>query len=160
SLDLAREQALLEVPTRLEALRLVHGYLSHELQVLKLRQSIASQAQTELSKEQRDYMLRQQLRAIQEQLGETSPEEAHGQELRRRLTEADLPDEVRKEADRELGRLERLPPAAPDYQLIRTYIEFVLELPWRKSTEDVLDLDRAQQVLDEDHYGLEKVKER
>lgn len=160
SLDVAKEQALLEAPTRAEALRLLHLYLTHELQVLQLRQKIATQAQNEMSKEQRKYLLRQQLRAIQEELGESSPEKAEVQELRRRMDEAKLPDEVRKEVERELARLERLSSAAPDYQVIRAYIEFVLDLPWQKSTDDVLDLDRAQQVLDEDHYGLEKVKER
>ena len=132
-LDVAKEQALLEAPTRAEALRLMHGYLSHEVQVLELRQKINSQAQTEMSKEQREYMLRQQLRAIQEELGEKNPEKAEVELLRQRLAEADLPDEVRKEAERELGRLERLPPAAPDYQVMRTYLELILELPWRKS---------------------------
>jgi ATP-dependent Lon protease len=160
SLDVAKEQALIEAPTRAEALRRLHGYLTDELHVLELRQKIASQAQTEMSKEQREYTLRQQLRAIQEELGETSPEKAEVQELRRRLTEADLPAEVRKEAERELARLERLPSASPDYQVTRTYLEFILELPWREGTEDVIDLDRAQRVLDEDHFDLEKVKER
>ena len=160
SLDVAREQALLEAPTRLEALRLVHGYLAHELQVLSLRQKINSQAQTELSKQQRDILLRQQLQAIQQELGEQNPEKAEVEELRRRLTEADLPDEVRKEADRELARLERLPAIAPDHQVIRTYLELILELPWRKGTEDVIDLKRTRQVLDEDHYDLEEIKER
>jgi ATP-dependent Lon protease len=160
SLDVAREQALLEAPTRLEALRLLHGYLAHEVQVLELRHKIATQAQTEMGKEQRDYLLRQQMRAIQEELGEKSPEKAELEELRRRLAEADLPDNVRKEAERELTRLERLPPAAPDYQVIRTYLELVLELPWKKVTEDVVDLARSRQVLDEDHYDLKEVKER
>jgi ATP-dependent Lon protease len=160
SLDVAREQALLEAPTRLEALRLLHGYLAHEVQVLELRHKIASQAQTEMGKEQREYVLRQQMRAIQEELGERTPEKAEVEELRRRLAEADLPDYVRKEADRELGRLERLPPAAPDYQVIRSYLELVLELPWKKMTEDVIDLARSRQVLDEEHYGLKEVKER
>jgi ATP-dependent Lon protease len=160
SLDIAQEQSLLEVTSRLEALRLLHGYLARELQVLELRQKISSQAQSEMSKEQREYTLRQQMRAIQDELGESSPEKAEVQELRRQLTEADLPDEVRKEADRELSRLERLPAASPDHQLTRAYLEFILELPWKNRTDDVLDLDRAQQVLDEDHYGLEKVKER
>ncbi len=160
SLDVAKEQALLEAPTRAEALRLMHGYLSHEVQVLELRHKIASQAQTEMGKEQRDYLLRQQLRAIQEELGEKNPEKAEVEELRRRLKEADLPDDVRKESERELTKLERLPTAAPDHQLTRAYLELILELPWRKSTEDVLDLARARQVLDEDHYGLEEVKER
>jgi ATP-dependent Lon protease len=160
SLDVAREQALLEAPTRLEALRLLHGYLAHELTVLELRQKIASQAQYEMSKEQRDYMLRQQLQAIQQELGEKSPESQETEELRRRLDEADLPEGVRKEVERDLRRLERLPTAAPDYQITRTYLELVLELPWRRGTDDVLDLRRAQQVLDEDHYDLEKIKER
>jgi ATP-dependent Lon protease len=159
-LDVTKEQALLEAPTRAEALRLLHGYLSHEVQVLELRQRIASQAQTEMSKEQREYMLRQQLRAIQEELGEKNPEKAEVDLLRQRLLEADLPEEVRKEAERELSRLERLPPAAPDYQVIRTYLELVLELPWRKSTEEVIDLAKARQILDEDHYGLKEIKER
>src|SRR5262249_12532878 len=119
-----------------------------------------SRAQTEMNREQRNYMLRQQLRAIQEELGDKDPEKAEVEALRQRLTEADLPDEVRKEAERELGRLERLPPAAPDYQLTRTYLEFVLELPWKKTTTDVLDLVRARQVLDEDHYDLKEIKER
>jgi ATP-dependent Lon protease len=160
SLDVAREQALLEAPTRAEALRLLHGYLSHEVQVLELRQKINTQAQTEMGKEQREYLLRQQLRAIQEELGEKNPEKAEVDELRRRLGEADLPETVRKEAERELGRLERLPSAAPDFQVTRTYLELVLELPWHKATEDAIDLTRARQVLDEDHFGLTEVKER
>jgi ATP-dependent Lon protease len=160
SLDVAKEQALLEAGTRAEALRLLHGYLSHEVQVLDLRQKITSRAQTEMSKEQRDYMLRQQMRAIQDELGEKSPEKAEALALRQRLAEADLPDEVRKEVERELSRLERTPPAAPDYQLTRTYLDLILELPWRKSTTDVLDLARARTILDEDHYDLAEVKER
>ena len=104
-----------------------------------------------MSKQQREYMLRQQMRAIQDELGEKSPEKAEVEELRRRLDEADLPDEVRKEAERELTRLERLPAAAPDFQVTRTYLELVLELPWKKATEDVIDLNAARQVLDEDH---------
>jgi ATP-dependent Lon protease len=159
-LDTPREQALLEAPTRLEALRLVHGYLSHEVQVLELRNQISSQAQTEMTKQQREYMLRQQLQAIQAELGDSNPEKAEADDLRKRLQEADLPDDVRKEAERELGRMERLPPAAPDYQVIRTYLDLVLELPWRKHTEDVIDLHRARQVLDEDHFDLQEVKER
>src|SRR5262249_43747720 len=120
SLDVEREQALLEAPTRLEALRLLHGYLANELRVLRLREKTASQAQTEMSKEQREYMLRQQLRAIQDELGEKNPESQEAEELRRRFDEAELPDEVRKEVERDLGRLDRLPTAAPDYQITRT----------------------------------------
>src|SRR5207244_7534363 len=109
NLTVPQEQAVLEAATRLQALQTVYGFLSHEVQVLELRRKIADQAQTEMGKEQRDYLLRQQMRAIQEELGEKNPEKAEVDELRRRLQEADLPDEVRKEAERELGRLERLP---------------------------------------------------
>jgi ATP-dependent Lon protease len=160
SIDAAKEQQLLEASTVVEALRLMHQFLSHELQVLELRRKITSEAQSEMSKQQRDYMLRQQMRAIQQELGEEDPEKAEIALLRQKLTEADLPDHVRKEADRELGRLEKLPPVAPDYQLIRTYLELVAELPWRKSSPDVIDIPRARQVLDEDHYNLKDVKER
>jgi ATP-dependent Lon protease len=160
SLDVAREQALLEASTRAQALELLHGYLNHEVQVLELRKQISTQAETEMSKQQREYMLRQQMQAIQEELGEKNPEKSEVDELRRRLNEADLPDEVRKEAERELGRLERLPAAAPDFQVTRTYLDFILELPWKKTTTDVIDLTHARQVLDEDHYDLHEIKER
>ena len=160
SIDVAQEQALLAAATRVEALRLVHEYLSHEQQVLELRHKIASQTQTEINKQQREYMLRQQLRTIQEELGEENPEQAEIAALRGRIGESEMPEEVRKEAERELKRLERLPPAAPDHQVIRTYLELVLELPWGKSTTDNLDLAQARQVLDEDHYDLDEVKER
>lgn len=160
SLEVEKEQALLEASTRSQALALLHEYMAHEVQVLELRHQITSKAQTEMSKEQRDYMLRQQMRAIQEELGEKTPEKAEVEALRQRLDEADLPEEVRKETDRELTRLERLHPAAPDHQLARTYIEFILELPWRKKTEDILDLPRARQILDEDHFDLNEVKAR
>ncbi|HVA44832.1 MAG TPA: endopeptidase La [Pirellulales bacterium] len=159
-LGLPQSQQLLEAPTRLAALQLIHSQLRHEAQVLELRQKIASQAQTEMGREQREYLLRQQMRAIQEELGEQSPEQADVSELRKRLAEADLPDEPRKEAARELGRLERLPTAAPDYQMTRAYLELILELPWRKHTEDKLDLPSARQILDEDHFDLKEVKER
>jgi ATP-dependent Lon protease len=160
SIEVSKEQSLLEANSRVEALRLLHEYMSHEVKVLEVRQKIGSRAQTEMSKEQRDYILRQQMRAIQEELGEQSPEKAEIEALRQRLDEADLPDEVRKETVRELTRLERLPPAAPDHQVIRTYVEFILELPWRNSTPDSLDLGHARQVLDEDHFDLEEIKSR
>src|SRR5690606_5271942 len=108
---------LLEAATVADALRLMHTYLSNELQVLELRNKIASQAQSEMSKEQREYLLRQQMRAIEKELGDESPEQADIAMLRERLAKADLPDEVRKEAERELARLERLPSAAPDYHI-------------------------------------------
>ena len=138
SLDLHKEQALLEAPTRLDALRLLHTHLTHELQVLELRHQINSQAQSEMSRQQREYFLRQQLRAIQQELGEEHPEQAEAALLRQRLEEADLPEEVRKEAERELARMERLPAAAPDYHVIRTYLDLLLELPWRRAQKTSL----------------------
>jgi ATP-dependent Lon protease len=160
SLEISKEQKLLEASTRLDALKLIHEYLSHEVLVLELRRKIANQAQSELTKEQREYILRQQLRAIQDELGEVSPEKTELDALRQRLQEADLPDEIRKEADRALARLDRIPSAAPEHQVTRTYLELILELPWRKSTTDILELPRARAILDEDHYGLEDVKNR
>src|SRR5580692_2617214 len=160
SLDAEKAQALLEAPTRAEALRLVHRYLTHEVQVLELRNKITTEARSEMNKEQRDYLLRQQMRAIQQELGDKGGEQAEAEQLSERLEKADLPEDILKEAKRELGRLEKLPPSAPDYNVIRTYLDYVLELPWKKSTEDSLDIARARQVLDEDHFGLKDVKER
>jgi len=160
NLDLVKEQSILESQTRAEALRLLHGYLTYEVQVLELRQKIAGQAQTEMSREQREYFLRQQLRAIQQELGEQNSEQAETTLLREQVEKADLPEEARKEAERELQRLERLPAASPEHHVVRSYLELILELPWRKSTESVFDIARARQVLDEDHYDLKEVKER
>jgi ATP-dependent Lon protease len=160
SLDLVKEQSILEAPTRADALRLMHGYLTYEVQVLELRQKIAGQAQSEMSREQREYFLRQQLRAIQQELGEQNSEQTEIALLREQLEKSDLPEEVRKEAERELQRLERLPAASPEHHVVRSYLELVLELPWRKSSESVFDIARARQVLDEDHYDLKEVKER
>ena len=161
NLGVDEEQKMLEAETADELLHLAHTNLARELEIMQLRSKIASEAQTEMDKAQRDYVLRQQMRAIQKELGEDETgEAAEAQLLRERLEKADLPDEVRAEADRELKRLERLPQAAPDYHVIRTYLDFILELPWRKSSEDKLDLNEARRILDEDHYGLEDVKER
>ncbi len=160
SLDVAREQALLEAGTRVDALRLIHSYLAHELQVLELRQKIASTARDEMSKEQKDYLLKQQLRAIQQELGEKDGEKAEIEILRERFEKANLPEEAKKEFERELAKLERLPSAAPDYHVTRSYLEFVLDLPWNTLTDDNLDIPHARTVLDEDHFGLKEVKER
>ncbi len=161
TLGVEEEQKMLEANTADELLHLANINLGRELEILQLRSKIASEAQTEMDKAQRDYVLRQQIKAIQKELGEDEAgEAAEAQLLRERLAKADLPDEVRTEAERELKRLERLPAAAPDYHVIRTYLEYVLELPWRKSSEDKLDLTEAGRILDEDHYGLEDVKER
>jgi ATP-dependent Lon protease len=159
-LDVAKEQTLLEAPTRIEALRLLHSYLASEIQVLEIRRQIASKMETEMTRQQREYLLRQQLAAIQEELGEKSPEQSEAALLRRRLAETDLPEEARQEAWRELSRMEKLPSSAPDYHVIRAYLDLILELPWRKATEAELDLARARRTLDEDHFDLKEVKER
>ncbi len=160
SLEMAKEQALLEANTRADALRLMHEYLSHEVQVLELKSNINNKARTEMNKEQREYLLRQQLRAIQQELGEKNPEQAEVDMLREQLSKVELPEDVRKEVDRELGRLEKIPGASPEHNVIRTYLELVSELPWTKLTEDNLDIAHARAVLDEDHFGLKEVKER
>src|SRR6185503_5240105 len=161
NLGVEQEQKMLEAETADELLRLSHGYLARELEIIQLRSKIATEAQSEMDKSQRDYILRQQMKAIQKELGEDEGgEQAEAALLRERLESADLPDEVKTEAERELKRLEKLPAAAPDYHVIRTYLDYVLELPWKKSSEDKLDLTEARRILDEDHYGLEDVKER
>jgi ATP-dependent Lon protease len=154
------KQRLLEEPDVEKRLRELSAILSRELEVFELGTKIQSQVQSELEKGQREYFLRQQLKAIQEELGEGDPEQAEIQELRERVEEADLPEEVRKAVDRELGRLERLPSASAEYGVIRTYLDWILSLPWSKTTEDNLDLERAREILDEDHYDLDKVKDR
>ena len=160
-LGVETEQKMLESSTVDGLLTLTHAALSRELEIMQIRSKIATEAQTEMDKSQRDYVLRQQMKAIQKELGEDeSGERAEASQLRERLETADLPDEVRKEAERELKRMEALPQSAPDFHVIRTYLEYVLDLPWRKSSEEKLDLNEARKVLDEDHYGLEDIKER
>jgi ATP-dependent Lon protease len=155
------EQKMLEANTADELLTLTHAALSRELEIMQIRSKIATEAQGEMDKAQRDYILRQQLKAIQKELGDDEGgEKAEAEQLRERLETADLPDEVRKESERELRRMEQLPQAAPDYHVIRTYLEYILELPWKKSSEEKLDLNEAKKILDEDHYGLEDIKER
>lgn len=155
------EQKMLESGTVDGLLTLTHAALARELEIMQIRSKIATEAQHEMDKSQRDYVLRQQMKAIQKELGDdASGEAAEAEQLRTRLEKADLPDDVRKEATRELRRMEQLPQSAPDYHVIRTYLEYVLELPWKKSSEEKLDLNEARKVLDEDHYGLEDIKER
>jgi ATP-dependent Lon protease len=162
-LDLGNEteQKMLEANTADELLMLTHGALARELEIMQIRSKITTEAQSEMDKAQRDYILRQQLKAIQKELGDDeNGEKAEAAQLRERLDQADLPEEVRKEAERELRRMEQLPQAAPDYHVIRTYLEYVLELPWKRASEEKLDLSEAEKILDEDHYGLEDIKER
>jgi ATP-dependent Lon protease len=148
---------LIDVETRL---REISSILNRELEVFELGSKIQSQVQEEMEKGQREFFLRQQLKAIQEELGEGDADAAEINELRTRFAEMDLPEEVQKAVDRELGRLEKLPSAAAEYGVIRTYVEWLASLPWNQTTEDNLDLEHARRVLDEDHFDLEKVKER
>ncbi|MGH9411572.1 MAG: endopeptidase La [Vicinamibacterales bacterium] len=158
-LDMKAEdkQRLLEDNSLIVKLDAVAGALSREIDVLELKGQIESRAEKEMSDAQRQYMLRQQLKAIQTELGEGDTEI---QELRKRLADAGLPEQVAAVANREVDRLERMTAASPEYQMIRTYLDWVLEIPWNKRTEDRLDPVAARRVLDEDHYDLDKVKDR
>jgi ATP-dependent Lon protease len=154
------KQRMLELVDVEERLRAVSALLNRELEVLELGTKIQSQVQSEMEKGQREFFLRQQLKAIQEELGEGDAEQAEVNELRERLDALTLPEDVDKAARRELSRLERLPSAAGEYGVIRTYLDWILTLPWNTFTPDDLDLDHAREVLDDDHYDLDKVKDR
>jgi ATP-dependent Lon protease len=158
--DVAGKQSLLEeldVPARL---RLVLEAIQRERDAMKVESEIREKVQSDIGKTQRDYMLRQQLEAIREELGEVDDQETEVAELRERIASARMPEEAEKQALRELDRLEQMPPAAGEYGVIRTYLDWMVELPWSKRTEDRLDIELARRILDEDHYGLKKVKER
>jgi ATP-dependent Lon protease len=159
-LETAARQEVLEIDSIPAKLRRLVELLQHELAIRELQREIATETREQMSKAQREYFLREQLRTIQRELGEEEPERAEIRELRRRLEEANLPEEARREAERELSRLERLPPASPEHGIIRTYLDWLLSLPWNKTTGGPIDIARARQVLDEDHYDLEQVKER
>jgi ATP-dependent Lon protease len=154
------KQQLLEEVDVTKRLRRLSEVLARELEVVALGSKIQSQVQSELEKGQREYFLRQQMKAIQEELGELDEVQAEAAELRAQLAAIDLPEEVRKQVDRELSRLERLQPAMAEYGVVRGYLEWIATLPWDKSTEDNLDLKHARKVLDQDHYDIEQVKER
>jgi len=154
------KQSLLEERDVSKRLRRLVEILARELEVVAIGSKIQSQVQSELEKGQREYFLRQQLKAIQEELGEVDEVQAEVNELREQLAAIDLPEEIRKQADRELGRLERLQPAMAEYGVVRGYLEWIASLPWDKSTEDNLDLEHAREVLDADHYDIEQVKDR
>ena len=159
-IDTTVKQELLEERDVAKRLRRLSEILANELEVAAMGARIQSQVQSELDKSQREYLLRQQLKAIQEELGERDPAEAEVEELRDQLAQIELPEDVRKVADRELSRLERLPQAAAEHGVIRTYLEWIASLPWDSSTEDNLDLGHAREVLDADHYDIERVKDR
>jgi endopeptidase La len=154
----ADKQAILEENDLLKKLQMVVGALTREISLLELKGKIESQAQQEMSDAQRQYYLRQQMKAIQQELGEGEGNEIA--EVRRRVEDAKLPEAVHNAAMREVDRLARMGPASPEYQMLRTYIDWVLDVPWSVTTPDRLDPIEARKVLDEDHYDLDKVKER
>ena len=153
-------QALLEEVDVGKRLRRLSEILARELDIVAIGSKIQSQVNAEMEKGQREWVLRQQMKAIQDELGEQDPAEAEVDELRSTLKELDLPEQVRTQVDRELSRLEKIPQAAAEHGVIRTYLEWMASLPWGKATDDNLDLAHAREVLDEDHYDIEKVKDR
>jgi ATP-dependent Lon protease len=156
----AEKQELLETVDVKERLRRVLALISRELEILELGKKIQSQVKGEMDKAQKDYYLREQIKVLQKELGETDERSREVDELEMRLDDAKLPPHALKEAERELARLKRTPPHSPDHQVIRNYLEWMIELPWSVATEDNLDLAQARRILDEDHYDLEKVKKR
>jgi ATP-dependent Lon protease len=159
-LKTSEKQELLEEADVEARLRKLTVLLNRELELLELGTKIQSQVHSEMEKSQREYFLRSQMKAIQEELGEGDEQQAEIAELRAQIEEANLPEEAEKQARRELDRLAKLPSAAAEYGVIRTYLEWILSLPWNETSEDDLDLEKARKILDEDHYDLEKVKER
>ncbi len=160
NLDTVQKQELLEELNIKERLRKLTVFLNHEVEVLEIGSRIQDQVQSELGKGQREFFLREQLKAIQKELGELDEKTIEINELREQIDESGMNEEARKEAERELDRLENMPAAAAEYTVARTYLDWMINLPWQKSTEDNLDIKRAARILDEDHYDLERVKER
>lgn len=159
-LKVTEAQELLEILNPVERLKKVYYYLGKELEVLELQQHIAQQAKGEIDKSQREYFLRQQLKAIQQELGEASELQEEIKQMREKLEKLKMPKEAKEEVEKQLKKLERMHPDSAETAVVRNYLEWMLELPWNKSTRDNLDISRAKRILDEDHYGLEKVKER
>ena len=147
----------LEVSTRLEKLSSI---LNREIELVELGNKIQTQVQSELNKNQKEFYLRQQMRAIQKELGENDSRSNEIEDLRKKIDDAHMPEEARKAADNELDRLRMIPPESAEHSMVRTYLEWLVNLPWSVSTEDNLDIHHARQVLDEDHYDLEKIKDR
>ncbi len=159
-LETADRQAILEERDTAKRLRKLTMLITKELEVVELGHKIQTDIQREMEKNQREFYLRQQMRAIQEELGEADPQQAEANELRKKIDEANMPADVKKAADRELDRLSKVPTASPEYSVIRTYLDWLTQLPWSVSTSDQIDIGRAREILDEDHYDLEKIKDR
>jgi ATP-dependent Lon protease len=159
-MDLEEAQQLLELDSASEKLHKLTSVLTHEVEVLEMGQRIQNEARSEIDKVQREYFLREQLKAIQRELGESDEQTVEVEEFRRKIEAAGMPEEAQKQARRELDRLSRLPTAAAEYGVIRTYLDWLVSLPWSELTPDNLDIAHARQVLDHDHFGLEDVKDR
>ena len=155
-----QRQEILELDSSKAKLERLLGHMSHELEVLELGRKIQTQAEEQMGKAQREYFLREQLKAIQRELGELDSEHAELSELRERIEKAGLPPEAKREADREISRLERIPSASPESSVIRTYLELMVSLPWNVSTGGEVDVKKSREILDADHYDLDKVKQR
>ena len=160
NISISEKQEILETSNVKKRLQKINTLVNNELQVLELAGKIQTQVKSEMDKGQREYYLRQQLKAIQEELGEGDDQAAEIKELRQKLKQAKLPEEAQKEADREVSRLSRMHPSSAEYTVARTYLDWLIALPWSKSTKDNLDIPSAHKVLDTDHYDLKKVKER
>lgn len=160
NVTIEEKQSILETLDVKERLRAVTRLVNHQLEILELGNKIQSQVKDDMDKSQREYYLRQQLNAIRKELGEADETKVEIEEYRQKLMAKDLPEEARKEAERELGRLERMHPSSAEYTVAATYLDWILALPWREGTEDNLDIKKARKVLDDDHYGLEKPKKR
>lgn len=159
-LDVTTRQEILEMDSVPAKLRRLIERLQQELAVRELQLEIVSQTREEMNRTQREYVLREQLKTIQRELGEEDAERSEIRDLRERLNAGGLPEEARKEAERELGRLERLPAVSPEHGMIRTYLDWLLNMPWNKTTGEAIDVPHAQRILDEDHYNLERIKDR
>jgi ATP-dependent Lon protease len=159
-MDLSDAQELLEIDSASEKLHRLVNILAHEAEVLEIGQKIQNEARSEIEKVQREYFLREQLKAIQRELGEADEQAVEVEEFRKKIESAHMPEEAEKQAQRELERLSRLPTAAAEYGIIRTYVDWLTSLPWTPATSDNLDISHARDVLDQDHFGLEDVKER
>ena len=160
NISISEKQEILETSNVKKRLQKINTFVNNEMQVLELAGKIQTQVKSEMDKGQREYYLRQQLKAIQEELGEGDDQATEVKELRKKLKQAKLPEEAQKEADRELSRLSRMHPSSAEYTVARTYLDWVIALPWSKSTKDNLNISSAHKVLDTDHYDLKKVKER
>ncbi len=159
-LKVEQAQEVLEITDPLQRIKRINEALGKEIELLSMQQKIQADVRGEIDKTQREYFLREQLKAIQRELGETDDRSEDMRELREKINEAKMPEKAAKEAEKQLRRLERMHPDAAEASMTRTYIEWLAELPWSKATKDNLDLKAAHKVLEEDHYDLEKVKER